>query len=450
MFVGADARMRLALDRLIRRISQRQVLSRVAGNIAWLALDKSLKLGLILLVTAWLARYLGPEDFGRYNYVIAFVALFAGMATLGLPTIVVRELVREPEARGEILGTSALLLMLGGLVALGFAALISTGARPGDHVARTGVIIVAAALVFQSGAVVRYWFESQVAARHLIVPENLALVIGAAARILLILSEAPLLAFFWVQLAEAILVCTFLPAAYSRLVGDLRRWRITLRRARQLMHDAWPFAVTGGIAMIQARLDQVVLSRLAGDHALGYYSVALRVSESLVFFSAALQSSTFPILVEARRKSVELFRDKLELFYRVMFLAAYLICVPVALFGPWIVHSLFGPAYDPAGVLLSLMSGRIFLAFMGLARSVYLAIENMQRYATITVAVGTVLNLVLNLWWIPDYEAVGAVWASLVSFTVTTVLVDLLFPSVRRNALDILRAMITPHRIVTP
>jgi PST family polysaccharide transporter len=339
--------------------------------------------------------------------------------------------------------------LLGGLVAFGLAASISAGARPDDPTAHTAVLIVAASLLFQAGGVVRYWFESQVAARHLILPENLALVIGAGVRIALILSKAPLSTFFWVQLLEAVLIAVFLPTAYSRVMRDLRRWRATFHRSMQLMRDAWPLAVSGGIAMIQARLDQVVLSRLAGDHELGYYSVALRVSESLVFFSAALQSSTFPILVEARRRSVELFRQKLMVFYRVMFLVAFLICVPVAVLAPWIVHLLFGSAYAPAGVLLSLMSGRIFLAFMGLARSVYLAIENMQRYATVTVAVGTLLNLVLNLWWIPLYGATGAVWASLVSFTVTTILVDLLFPSVRGNALDLVRAMFSPHRIAS-
>jgi O-antigen/teichoic acid export membrane protein len=138
----------------------------------------------------------------------------------------------------------------------------------------------------------------------------------------------------------------------------------------------------------------------------------------------------------------------LLMFYRVSFLIALVVCVPIALLGPWLVRWLFGLAYEPAGVLLALMSGRVFLAFMGVARGVYLTIENMQSHATFTLAIGTALNLVLNLLWIPTHQALGAVWASLVSFTVTSFVVDLFFRRARGNVVDLARAMATPQRVL--
>ena len=68
--------------------------------------DKFLRMGFGLLIGVWVARYLGPEKFGLLNYAIAFVSLFNVFATLGLNNIVVRELVRKPSEKGEILGTS--------------------------------------------------------------------------------------------------------------------------------------------------------------------------------------------------------------------------------------------------------------------------------------------------------------------------------------------------------
>jgi len=48
-----------------------------------------------LLVGIWVARYLGPVQFGVFNYAIAFASIFGTVAKLGLDGIVVRDLVRE-------------------------------------------------------------------------------------------------------------------------------------------------------------------------------------------------------------------------------------------------------------------------------------------------------------------------------------------------------------------
>ena len=58
-----------------------------------------------LLVGVWVARYLGPEQFGVFSYSVAFVALFTTIGKLGLDGIVVRDLVNDPQKRDDYLGT---------------------------------------------------------------------------------------------------------------------------------------------------------------------------------------------------------------------------------------------------------------------------------------------------------------------------------------------------------
>ena len=201
------------------------------------------------------------------------------------------------------------------------------------------------------------------------------------------------------------------------------------------------------LRLAAARVDQFMLAELAGDRELGYYGVALRLAEGLVFFSLILQSTLYPVLVQAHKASKAEFQAKLMSFYRASFVLALLVCVPVALLGPWLVQLLFGPAYEAAGPLLSLMAGRVMLAFMGIARSVFLLIEDLQAWATLTLAVGTALNVALNVLWIPEHRGVGAVWASLVSFAVTSFVVDLFNRRTRGNVADIGRAMATCWRL---
>ena len=52
-----------------------------------------------LFVGVWIARYMGPEQFGIYNYALVFVAMFSALSNLGLDGIVVRNIVRDPAAQ---------------------------------------------------------------------------------------------------------------------------------------------------------------------------------------------------------------------------------------------------------------------------------------------------------------------------------------------------------------
>ena len=98
-----------------KRVEGRQSLQKIINNAAWLSIDKFLRMGVGLVVSIWVVRYLGPDRFGQLSYATAFVALFGAIATLGLDGIVVRELVRKPDDANEILGSAFYLRAVGGI-----------------------------------------------------------------------------------------------------------------------------------------------------------------------------------------------------------------------------------------------------------------------------------------------------------------------------------------------
>jgi polysaccharide transporter, PST family len=98
------------------RIRSDEQLNRIVYNTSWLFADRIIRMGLGVIIVIFLARYLGPEQFGIYNYAIAFVALFTAFSSLGLDSIVVRDIVRSPEKKDEILGTSLVLKLTASIV----------------------------------------------------------------------------------------------------------------------------------------------------------------------------------------------------------------------------------------------------------------------------------------------------------------------------------------------
>ena len=80
--------------------------NRVWSNIGWLFADRLVRQGLGLLVLIWMARYLGPAQFGLLNYAAAYVALVWSFTDLGLSSIVVRNLVKKPNEMPATLGAA--------------------------------------------------------------------------------------------------------------------------------------------------------------------------------------------------------------------------------------------------------------------------------------------------------------------------------------------------------
>ena len=92
-----------------RRFLDSPVARAALQNSGWLMLDKVVRIGAGLSVGVWMAREFGPELFGDINYAMAFVALFSPLASMGVESVIIRDLVRYPERSQEMLGTVAFL-----------------------------------------------------------------------------------------------------------------------------------------------------------------------------------------------------------------------------------------------------------------------------------------------------------------------------------------------------
>ena len=98
------------------RLEGRRVLLMAINNSSWLLLERLVRLVLGLLVVAWVARYLGPAQYGELAYVLAYMAFFVVLAALGLDGIVLRDVSQDSTAAGELLGTTLYLRLSMGLL----------------------------------------------------------------------------------------------------------------------------------------------------------------------------------------------------------------------------------------------------------------------------------------------------------------------------------------------
>ncbi|MDD3597012.1 flippase, partial [Sulfuricurvum sp.] len=403
-------------------------------NTSWLFGEKILRMIVGLFVGIWVARYLGPAQFGLFSYAQSFVGLFTAIATLGLDPIVVRELVKDESRRDELIGTAFWLKLIGAFSVLLVLA-IAVRFTSNDHYTNTLIFIIASATIFQSFNVIDFYFQSQVLSKYVVFANIISLFFSSILKVILILSHAPLIAFAWVVLFDSfILVCGFLYFYYKQhMEFKLQNLKFYRSTAIDLLQDSWPLILNGIVLMIQARIDQIMIKEMLGNTEAGYYSASLRLIEAFAFLPMLVNNSLFPALVNAKKISQELYIQRFVNYYRLIFLLFLIVSIPIFLFSEKMVVMLYGTAYQPAGVLLSMMAIRLFFTNSGVARGAFLNIENLFKFSLITMTFGAGINVILNYYFIPLYKSQGAISATIISFFITIFVIDFLYKKTRDN-----------------
>jgi len=431
----------------LKALRQHQGFVRYFQNTSWLMGEKILRMSVGLFVGIWVARYLGPEQFGLLSYAQSFVFLFTVIATLGLDGIVVRELVKDKTQRDVLLGTAFGLKLIGAFLILPILA-IAVQLTSNDNYTNLLVFIIASATIFQSFNVIDFYYQSKVLSKYVALANTVSFTLSSVIKVALIMNHAPLIAFAIMTVFDMVVITIGLIVYYRKSSHlKLLNWLFDWSMAKSLLKNSWPLILSGFVLMIQARIDQVMLKEMVGNIEVGFYSVAMRLIETFAFLPMIFQNSLYPSIQNAKNDSVELYQNRLLNFYRLNFILFLITAIPIFIFSEQLVVFLFGEDYQPAGALLSLMAMRLFFANMGVARGVYILTENLMKYSMISMVLGTTTNIILNYLWIDEYGGKGAIIATIISFFVTIFLIDMLYSKTRGNVFLQVKSILTFYKI---
>lgn len=389
-------------------------------------------MAITFLVTAYVARYLGPEGFGTLNYskaIIQFLILFVG---LGLNAITVRNFVSEPENTPSILGTATMIRLASAIV---FTLVATVGIwflpdETHDTVTNSLVFVMSFSLLFRSFDTFDEYFQSQVKSRYTTLSQSISTIVFAAINLYLILIKADIIWFGLSFTIRNALMGGLYLFYYVRLYGWPRKLTYSWVYTKKLMTDAWPLIFSSMVIFFFIKADQLMLWNLfsadgmSPKESVGQYSAALRVSEVWFLFGPLLSASLFPAIVNARKKSEKHYYERLQNFFNLMVWVALGITIPTVLLGPTILQwdLLFGPRYAAAGGVLVIHAWTLVFVFLGNAGNKFLIAENLQKLELFRALFGAVVNVLLNLYLIPRYGVKGAAFATLISQAIASYL----------------------------
>ena len=169
--------------------------------------------------------------------------------------------------------------------------------------------------------------------------------------------------------------------------------------------------------VLYMRIDQVMLSEMLNDRAVGIFSAAVRVSEAWYFVPMAMVAAVAPALTAIHSTSEEDYRRNLATFVRTMLYLSFVVAVLLTFFSKQVITFLYGPGYAAAAPVLAVHAWAGLFVALGVATGPWFVNSGMLIMRMVHTLVGTAINVCLNLVLIPRFGPVGAAVATLISYS---------------------------------
>ena len=417
-------------------------------NTTWILAARAITLTSALFVTTITARHLGPETFGVLSYAISLTGLFSIATHLGLSGLTVREIVKNPTETNAVIGT--VLAMKLSAACFAFFCLVITAASTENVNGLTyfTIFIVGARILINPLQTFHQWFESRVEARYIAIAQSLSATLTAIITFTFVYMNAGLLYFalgvlFHFSFTELLVLLFFM----KRSAIPFRTLTTSLTRAKILFKQSWPIFLGSAFAVVYLKADQVMLRWLIGDEEVGLYAVAAALSDAWYIVPIALVTSFFPKLIGQAQSNSTLYNCNLQRILDGLLLISVAVAVLVTLISQILVTTLFGDSYLKSADILTIhIWGAVFI-FMRAAFSKWILIEGHFILSLVTQGSGAIMNILLNLAFIPSHGGLGAAYATVIAYAFASYVSLFFFPQSRSFAFLMTRSFLLPLRM---
>lgn len=414
--------------------------SKTVRNAGWLIGGKVAQMALSLVVGMISARYLGPSNYGLISYGTALTSFFMSFCTLGINSIIVKDFIDNPEEQGTALGSAVIYRIISSLCSVLLITSISFILDYGEWETIIVVALCSVSLVFHAFDTINYWFQSQYKSKVTAVVTFSAYGAMALYKIILLILNKSVFWFAFASSVDYIAISALLLFAYKKHHGP--KLKFSLSKGNALLKKSYNYILSGMMVAIYGQTDKLMLKQMLGEESVGYYATAVALCSMWTFVLSAVIDSMYPTIIRSFKTSSIEFEKKNRQLYAIVFYVSVFVSLVFTIFGELIVSILYGEQYLPAVMPLKMITWYTAFSYFGVARNAWVVCNNMQKYLKYMYIAASVINVILNLLFIPVIGAVGAALASLITQIFTSIILPFTIKDLRPNAKLILEAIL--------
>lgn len=410
-------------------------------NSGWIIGEQVFRMLIQLVVGVITARYLGPSNYGSLNYTASFVTFFTSIATLGMDGVIIKKLIEHPDEEGAYIGSCMGLRLIASFLSILSVSVIVYILNPSDYIKLVLVFLQSFQLSFKAIEILDSWFQRYLKSKYVSVGKMIACIVVSAYKIFLLATSKSII---WFALSSSLMeaVIAFVEWVFYKREGG-RKLSFSFSIGKQVLSESYHFILSGLMVAIYSQMDKIMIGQMLTDTDVGYYTTATAICGMWIFVPTAIINSFNPMIMELKKNGNErIYLRRLQQLYSFVIWLCLGFSLVIAVLAKIIVLVLYGSSYLGAVGALRITIWCETFAMIGTLRGIWIICENKNKYVKYYVAIGAIVNLVLNAIMIPRIGINGAAIATLITQITTSLIAPLFFKETKVHTSIVLRSFV--------
>lgn len=396
----------------------RRTSGKVISNSLWMMLEKLVGIVGLVLVNAYMARYIGPENFGKLAFTTSVFLFVQTFAWFGAQNILFKRFSQNVQSGVRLaLSTQNMRRLFYVLASALTLVYLWFNSDTLTFIFGIGNFIASYFIVSDIYSV---YNNSQLISIVNAITNIVGLLIALIVRFLLVFFEAEMYTMIY-----PIIILAVLPYMLRKYYF-YKNTHYSLITFKQKKYHKYLF-VTGGSLVVSSlsivlytQISNIFLAKFSSFSNLAIYNVALTLGGAWGFVNMALITSYFSKIYEEKNETLQ--KNYLRQIHLIVIVISILALLGVLVFGQWVIHFLYGNAYLDATELLPYIVIGTLLSALGTISYRYMLKFNAYRYLSIKMLMVSLLSIPLSYLLIHQYNvwgaAIGFVLVELISLTI--------------------------------
>ena len=375
----------------------------------WVLIEKLVRLSVIFCFFSFVSQKLSVYDFGIFSLSQTITTLIIGVVAFGLDNVLIKEF-SSSEKINKIFATAIFFRLALSLLAV-ILLILFFSLSEYEFIYKLVFVASSLSIIFQTQTI--YYSYYQAVSKSVIITKTslFALMISSAIKILLLYFNAGMVFYalsFSLDYLLSFLCIYYISHKYERCL-NFGFNNFDLRLLKELIRQSLPILISTIIIMIYTRIDQFMIARYLGIEQVAIFSVAVRISDAYMFIPMAISASFLPMVSkEPTKENIQKYFD-LTHFFTIASAIFVIALVPV------VVNLFFGERYVSSIHTVYIIVIANVVSALGAVSSNVLIVRDLSYLRIYRAVYGLVINVLLNIYMIPNYGIIGAAYSSLLS-----------------------------------
>ena len=363
-----------------------------------------------LITFPYASRILLPKGIGLVNFYQSIIAYVILLSSIGIPLYSIREIARVRDNQKNISITAIEILLLHTfLTAIGYLVIFILCFTLSEIKENISLFLVLSSSIFFTALGCEWFYQGIEDFKYIVIRNLIVKCVFVIFLFLFVKTKDDLLIYGVLSILGSVGNNVFNFFRLRKFVNK-KLFNITELHPFRHFRPALKVFILNLVISLYVNLNPVMLGFLADVTAVGFFTVASKISHMVLGISGALQNAVLPRTSNLLQTGeYEKFKILTQRVMDFIFLTTIPLSIGLVILSPYVVSLMSGDNYQPASLSLVFLSPIIFfIALSGLFGIQMLYPQGKENLVIIATSIGALVNFGLNFILIPLFSHVGA------------------------------------------